>query len=270
MLIHFDNDKFEVKGGITNGSVLSELDLTSKKLKNVYYGAIISVDKDHVLVDFGAEKAGVLPIKSILPEHLSAKSISVGNNILVQVIEESEEVILTTFVCLSGSYFNFFPQSLNRIDNKNFTFPKFQADELFYELNLDLNIKIINGTEGKSQEELEWDLEVLMHHWQAIKDATLHCKPAILIHENSNPISDIIKMLSNTEVTELYIDDLKPFESMKKHLHTIGSKVKVFLYEEQGNILSSHKYIDWETVKSNQKRDVKKSVFKKIFSIFGK
>lgn len=273
MLIHFDDDKHEVRGGITDGSVLNELDLTIKKLNNIYYGVIKSVDIEHVNVDFGADKLGVIPIKNILPVYISNKKITIGQNILVQVVDESHDTILTTFICLSGTYLKFFPKNLNSIDKTSFTFSNFFNNKLVeqqYNLNSDLGIQLSKDGEGKSEEELEWDLAVLMHHWEAIKDATLNCKPTVLIHQNSNPILDIIKMLPKTEVTEVYLDNLKSFESIKKHLNAIGSKVKVFFYEQPDNILTSHKYIDWEVVKLSQKTNAKKSIFQKIFSIFSK
>lgn len=273
MLIHFDNDKHEVKAGISDGRILNNLNLVDDKVNNIYYGTIKSVEEERINVDFGANKLGILPTKSILSDYKSTQNMSIGKSILVQVVEESQETILTTFICLSGTYLKFFPQTLNKIDNKSFKFSNFFANKLSenqYDLNIDLRIQLTKDGEDKSKEELEWDLEVLMHHWQAIKDAALVCQSGVLIHEDSNPVLDIIKMLPKTGVAEVYIDNFESFEGIKKRLNVIGSNVGAFFYEQPENILTYHKYIDWEAVKLNQKSDDKKSVFKKLFSLFSK
>ena len=58
---------------------------------------------------------------------------------------------------------------------------------------------------GKSAEELEWDLNVLLNHWSAIKQASDSNPAPFLIHQESNVIVRAIRDYLRRDIGEILI-----------------------------------------------------------------
>jgi ribonuclease E len=85
---------------------------------------------------------------------------------------------------------------------------------------------------GKEYEELDWDLNVLLHHWNAISEAAQSRPAPFLIHQETNVILRAIRDYLRRDIGEVLIDRPKTFESVKKHIEVVRpdflSKVKLY------------------------------------------
>ena len=74
---------------------------------------------------------------------------------------------------------------------------------------------------GKSPEELQWDLKVLLHHWEAIKQASQSRPAPFLIHQESDVIVRAIRDYLRRDIGEILIDSPKVFEKAKAHIKLV-------------------------------------------------
>ena len=108
---------------------------------------------------------------------------------------------------------------------------------------------------GKSPEELQWDLKVLLHHWEAIKQASQNRPAPFLIHQESDVIVRAIRDYLRRDIGEILIDSPKVFEKAKEHIKLVRpdfiNRVKLY----QGEVpLFSHYQIESQ---SSQHSNVK-------------
>lgn len=240
--------------GISEDETFTELDTSDNQLLNIYYGVIKSVELDHVMVDFGASQLGMLPLENISQNYFNGleHKVEIGQNVIVQLLSESENTLLSTYISLTGSSIKFLPKNLNPIDGKSIkslSFSSFKESEKEYKINPDFSFVLLNGHENKNAEELEWDLNVLMHHWQAIKEVTLTREPTFLIHKEHNPIISPIKNAISIGATEIFVDDKEFFKQIKSYLELANSEVEVFYYDLPDSLINRYRRIDWETIK---------------------
>ncbi len=74
---------------------------------------------------------------------------------------------------------------------------------------------------GKSAEELEWDLNVQLKHWSAIKQAS-DSKPApFLIHQESNVIVRAIRDYLRRDIGEILIDSNSIYGRPLEHIRLV-------------------------------------------------
>ena len=104
----------------------------------------------------------------------------------------SKGAALTTFISLAGSYLVLMPNNpraggiSRRIEGDERTQLKAALSTL--ELPQGMGLIVRTAGVGKSAEELEWDLNVLLNHWGAIKGAADSNPAPFLIHQESNVI----------------------------------------------------------------------------------
>ena len=88
---------------------------------------------------------------------------------------------------------------------------------------------------GKSQEELAWDLNVLLKHWGAIKQAADSRPAPFLIHQESNVIVRAIRDYLRRDIGEILIDSDSIFERAKQHIELVRpdfiNRVKLYKSE---------------------------------------
>merc|ERR1712098_103000 len=86
--------------------------------------------------------------------------------------------------------------------------------EALSDLNVPKEMGLIVRTAGvgKSKEELEWDLNVLLHHWTAISEAASGRPAPFLIHQESNVIFRALRDYLRRDIGEVLIDSKKVFE----------------------------------------------------------
>ncbi|MBE3653671.1 ribonuclease E [Vibrio navarrensis] len=237
--------KEELRVALVDGQRLYDLDIESpgheSKKANIYKGRITRVEPslEAAFVDYGAERHGFLPLKEIAKEYFPDGYTYQGRPSIKEVLREGQEVIvqiekeergskgaaLTTFISLAGSYLVLMPNNpraggiSRRIEGDERTDLKTALSTL--ELPQGMGLIVRTAGVGKSAEELEWDLNVLLNHWAAIKDASESNPAPFLIHQESNVIVRAIRDYLRRDIGEILIDSNTIFERAKEHIQLV-------------------------------------------------
>ena len=273
--------KEELRVALVDGQRLFDLDIESpgheQKKANIYKGKITRVEPslEAAFVDYGAERHGFLPLKEIAREYFPDDYVFQGRPNIRDILSEGQEVIvqvnkeergnkgaaLTTFVSLAGSYLVIMPNNpraggiSRRIEGDERT----ELKEALSSLDVPEGVGLIVRTAGvgKSPEELQWDLKVLLHHWDAIKQASQNRPAPFLIHQESDVIVRAIRDYLRRDIGEILIDSPKVFEKAKEHIKLVRpdfiNRVKLY----QGEVpLFSHYQIESQ-IESAFQREVR-------------
>jgi ribonuclease E len=246
----------ELRVALVDGQRLYDLDIESpgheQKKANIYKGIITRVEPslEAAFVDYGAERHGFLPLKEIartcFPQGYKFEGrpnisdvISEGQEVIVQVDKEErgqKGAALTTFISLAGSYLVLMPNNpraggiSRRIEGDERTDLKDSLNRL--ELPDGMGLIVRTAGVGKSFEELEWDLSVLLVHWQAISDAAAADKAPFLIHQESNVIIRAVRDYLRRDIGEILIDKPRIFEQALQHIQLVrpdfANRVKLY------------------------------------------
>ena len=151
-----------------------------------------------------------------------------GQEVIVQIDKEergTKGAALTTFISLAGSYLVLMPNNpraggiSRRIEGDERT----ELKEALSGLTVPDGMGLIVRTAGvgKSPEELEWDLNVLLNHWDSIHKASQQRSAPVLIHQESNVIVRAIRDYLRRDVGEILIDNPVIFERAKSHIELV-------------------------------------------------
>nr|WP_314953813.1 ribonuclease E [uncultured Aggregatibacter sp.] len=273
--------KEELRVALVDGQRLFDLDIESpgheQKKANIYKGKITRVEPslEAAFVDYGAERHGFLPLKEISREYFPADYVYQGRPNIRDIISEGQEVIvqvnkeergnkgaaLTTFISLAGSYLVIMPNNpraggiSRRIEGDE----RLELKDALSSLDVPEGVGLIVRTAGvgKSPEELQWDLKVLLHHWEAIKQASESRPAPFLIHQESDVIVRAIRDYLRRDIGEILIDSPKVYEKAKAHIKLVRpdfiNRVKLY----QGEVpLFSHYQIESQ-IESAFQREVR-------------
>lgn len=246
----------ELRVALVDGQQLYDLDIESpgheQKKSNIYKAKITRIEPslEAAFVDYGADRHGFLPMKEIAREYFPKGYSFQGRPNIKEVLHEGQEVIvqidkeergqkgaaLTTFISLAGSYLVLMPNNpraggiSRRIEGDERTDLKASLSKLTLPKGMGLIVRTAGV--GKDYEELEWDLNVLTHHWNAISEAAASRPAPFLIHQETNVILRAIRDYLRRDIGEVLIDRPKIFESVKKHIEIVRpdflSKVKLY------------------------------------------
>ncbi|HDL6161418.1 TPA: ribonuclease E, partial [Mannheimia haemolytica] len=258
--------KEELRVALVDGQRLFDLDIESpgheQKKSNIYKGKITRVEPslEAAFVDYGAERHGFLPLKEISREYFPSDYVFNGRPNIKDIIQEGQEVIvqvskeergnkgaaLTTFISLAGSYLVLMPNNpraggiSRRIEGDERLELKEALDCL--DVPEDVGLIVRTAGVGKSPEELQWDLKVLLHHWEAIKKAAESRPAPFLIHQESDVIVRAIRDYLRRDIGEILIDNKKVFEKAKNHIRLVRPDFinRVKLYEGEVPLFSHY------------------------------
>jgi len=246
----------ELRVALVDGQKLYDLDIESpgheQKKSNIYKAKITRIEPslEAAFVDYGADRHGFLPMKEIAREYFPKGYTFQGRPNIKEVLKEGQEVIvqidkeergqkgaaLTTFISLAGSYLVLMPNNpraggiSRRIEGDERSDLKASLSKLALPKGMGLIVRTAGV--GKDYDELEWDLNVLLHHWQAISDAAASTDAPVLIHQETNLILRAIRDYLRRDIGEVLIDRPKTFESVKKHIEVVRpdflSKIKLY------------------------------------------
>ncbi|OCH16355.1 ribonuclease E [Aliivibrio sp. 1S128] len=258
--------KEELRVALVDGQRLFDLDIESpgheSKKANIYKGKITRIEPslEAAFVDYGADRHGFLPLKEIAKEYFPQGYTYQGRPNIKDVLKEGQEVIvqvekeergnkgaaLTTFISLAGSYLVLMPNNpraggiSRRIEGDERTQLKAALSTL--ELPQGMGLIVRTAGVGKSAEELEWDLNVLLNHWEAVKHASESNQAPFLIHQESNVIVRAIRDYLRRDIGEILIDSPTIFDRARQHIQLIRpdflSRVK--LYEGEVPLFSHY------------------------------
>ena len=235
----------ELRVALVDGQKLYDLDIESpgheQKKANIYKGTITRVEPslEAAFVDYGADRHGFLPLKEIARNYFPNNYTFEGRPNIKDAVKEGQEVIiqidkeergqkgaaLTTFVSLAGSYLVLMPNNpraggiSRRIEGDERSELKAALDQL--DLPKGMGLIVRTAGVGKSYEELSWDLQVLLTHWEAISEAADERPAPFLIHQESNVIVRAIRDYLRRDVGEIIIDKPSIYEQALQHIELV-------------------------------------------------
>ncbi|MCW8092005.1 ribonuclease E [Alteromonas sp. ASW11-130] len=271
----------ELRVALVDGQRLYDLDIESpgheQKKANIYKGKITRVEPslEAAFVDYGAERHGFLPLKEIARTYFPDGYRFDGRPNIKDVIKEGQEVIiqidkeergqkgaaLTTFLSLAGSYLVLMPNNpraggiSRRIEGDERT----ELKESLNKLNLPDGMGLIVRTAGvgKSYEELEWDLKVLLTHWEAVSSVAKERPAPFLIHQESNVIVRAIRDYLRRDIGEILIDKTSVYEQALQHIRLVRPDFANRVKQYSGDVpLFSHFQIESQ-IESAFQREVR-------------
>ena len=222
----------ECRVAMVDGQFLYDLDIEvaarSQRKASIYKAKITRVEPslEAAFVDYGAERHGFLPFKEIAREYYAEKTtesgepasvkdvLAEGLELLVQVEKEErgrKGAALTTFPSLAGRYLVLMPNNpraggiSRRIEGEERTALREALSAL--EVPVGMGLIVRTAGVGKSQEELQWDLDYLLKLWRAIDIAASERSGPFLVYQESSVIIRALRDYFDKDVNEILIDD---------------------------------------------------------------
>ncbi len=254
MLINGTNPE-ELRLAILEGYRLENVyieQLGQQKKGNIYKGIVTRVERSlqAAFVDFGSERQGFLPFKEI-SDHYFIKEVDNTQQLNIgDVLKEGQELIvqvekvergnkgaaLTTLVKIAGSYLVLMANS-SRMGGISRQIDGEDRDSLRDILNRlplpdDMGVIIRTAGVGKSFEELDWDLGILLRLWNVIQEASAKASPPALIHQESDFVVRALRDFLQMDTDEIILDVPELYQRAKEHLEKIrpefAEKVKLY------------------------------------------
>lgn len=224
--------KEELRVALVDGQRLYDLDIETvsnkQKKANIYKGRITRVEPslEAAFVDYGMERHGFLPIKEIAKEYFSGstatnngkpdykKLIKEGQEVMVQVEKEergNKGAALTTYIGLAGRYLVLMPNNakgggvsrrIQGADRKELKDTLEQVD-----VPDESSVIIRTAGVGRSQQELQWDMDYQTQVWKAISEAYQQVEVGALLYQESNIIVRALRDYFREDIAQILVDD---------------------------------------------------------------
>ena len=257
MLINATHKDQELRVALANGQQLYDLIINSsareEKQSNIYKGTITRIEPslEAAFVNYGEERHGFLPLKEVARSCFKSSYEDTGRRPTIhEVLEEGQELIvqidkeergnkgaaLTTCISLPGSYLVLMPNNpraggiSRRIEGDE----RSELRENLASLTLPEGMGLIVRTagSGKSHDELQWDLDILLRHWNAIEQVSKSRPAPFLIYQESNVVIRAIRDYLRKDIDEVLIDEPAVYEEVLQHIQLVRpdfcSRVKIY------------------------------------------
>ncbi|MCC2667408.1 MAG: RNase [Gammaproteobacteria bacterium] len=260
MLINATHKTEELRVALADGQQLYDLIIESaaheQTKSSIYKGIVTRREKslEAAFVDFGGGRHGFLPLKEVARSCFSDKFdessgkrptidevLEEGQEIIVQVDKEergSKGAALTTNISLPGSFVVLMPNNpraggvSQRIEGEE----RSEIREKLSALQLPEGMGIIVRTagSGRSLEELQWDLAILLRHWEAIQQAARERPGPFLIYQESNAVIRAVRDYLRKDIDEVLIDEPGTYEEVLNHIKVVRPDFthRVKLYQD--------------------------------------
>jgi ribonuclease E len=233
----------ELRVALVDGQKLYDLDIEvparGQKKSNVYKGKITRVEPslEAAFVDYGAERHGFLPLKEVARLYFRdgageasgrvtiKEALREGQEVIVQVEKEergNKGAALTTFISLAGRYLVLMPSNpraggvSRRIEGEDRNIVRDAMSELEYPPDMGLIVRTAGV--GRNAEELQWDLDYLLHLWSSIETAAGQRPAPFLIYQESNVIIRALRDHLRGDIGEILIDDARVFQRAQEFM----------------------------------------------------
>ena len=253
----------ELRVAIVDGQKLIDLDIESagkeQRKSNIYKAVITRLEPslEAAFVEYGGERHGFLPFKEISrayfkesadPARIRAQdALHEGQELIVQVDKDergTKGAALTTYISLAGRHLVLMPNNprgggvSRRIEGED----RAELRDVMSQLNVPPGMSIIARTAGigRSEEELQWDLNYLLQLWRAIEDASKNQNGAFLIYQESSLVIRAIRDYFHQEIGEILIDTESIYEQACQFMsHVMPANVsRVKLYRDDVPLFS--------------------------------
>ncbi|MGH8551904.1 MAG: Rne/Rng family ribonuclease, partial [Methylococcales bacterium] len=236
----------ELRIALVDGQKLYDFDIEipsrEQKKSNIYKGKITRIEPslEAAFIDYGAERHGFLPFKEIAAEYLSdtrqgapsrsnvKSSIREGMEIVVQIEKEergNKGAALTTYLSLAGSYLVLMPNNpraggiSRRIDTDSRNGIREMVESL--ELPEGMGLIVRTAGSGKSEEDLQWDLDYLLQLWEAIDRSGKERSAPSLIFQESNVVIRALRDHLRADIDEIQVDNLATYTMVRNFLQQV-------------------------------------------------
>ncbi|WON73259.1 Rne/Rng family ribonuclease [Nitrosospira sp. Is2] len=253
----------ELRVAIVDGQKLIDLDIESagkeQRKSNIYKGVITRLEPslEAAFVEYGGERHGFLPFKEISRSYFKESAepartriqdaLHEGQELIVQVDKDergTKGAALTTYISLAGRYLVLMPNNprgggvSRRIEGED----RAELRDVMSKLSIPAGMSIIARTAGigRSEEELQWDLNYLLQLWRAIEDASKSQSGAFLIYQESSLVIRAIRDYFHQEIGEILIDTESIYEQACQFMsHVMPANVgRVKLYRDDVPLFS--------------------------------
>lgn len=250
----------ELRVALVDGQRLYDLDIENRahtqKKANIYKGKITRVEPslEAAFVEYGSDRHGFLPLKEIAPQYFKKSTggeqgrqqikdlVKEGQEVIVQVEKEergNKGAALTTFISLAGRYMVLMPNNpraggiSRRIEGDERT----ELREAMRNLAIPEGCGIIVRTAGigRSAEELQWDLDYLLHLWGIIEKEAQQCSAPHFLFQESNVVIRAIRDYLRPDIGEVIIDSPEVYQLASAFIQQVmpNDHGKVRFYEDK-------------------------------------
>lgn len=236
----------ELRVAIVDGQKLYNLDIETagreQKKANIYKGKITRVEPslEAAFVDYGSDRHGFLPLKEISRHYFTGSAKESGGRVQIKdAVKEGQELIvqiekeergnkgaaLTTFISLAGRYLVLMPNNpraggiSRRIEGQE----RNELRDAMSGLEIPDGSGLIVRTAGigKSQEDLQWDLDYLLQLWEAIETSAKEKPAPFLIYQESNVIIRSIRDHLRADIGEIVIDHPEVYAEAQEFIEQV-------------------------------------------------
>jgi len=249
----------ELRVAIVDGQRLIDLDIEiagkEQRKSNIYKAIITRLEPslEAAFVDYGAGRHGFLPYKEIAPtcfndpsvttspSHRIADLLREGQELIVQVDKDergNKGAALTTYISLAGRYLVLMPNNPQGggVSRRISAEERAELREVIANLQIPEGMSVIARTAGigRSEEELQWDLNYLVQLWRAIEEAANNQNGIFLIYQESSLVIRAIRDYFHAEINEILIDNPEIYEQANQFMaHVMPANVeRLKLYQD--------------------------------------
>ena len=264
-------DRDELRLAVIHNNYLFDMDTErperGQQKGNIYKAKITSIEKSLAAVfvkyDVGKDsKHGFLPFKA-LPQAALGKDgdqpidykdidshVKPGNELLIQVEKEvrgNKGASVTGMISLAGAYLVLSPNNTNigGISRKIEGTERDELKEKLSQLKIPASMGVIIRTAGlgKTLEQLQWDLDILLNHWETIQTAAAPIKAPALIQEEGNIVIRAIRDHLNQDINEIIINKKDSYDLACKYINLIKPELsdKVTFYNKETPLFTQYK-----------------------------
>jgi ribonuclease E len=236
----------ELRVAMVDGQKLYDLDIEvpsrEQKKSNVYKGKITRVEPslEAAFVDYGAERHGFLPLKEVARIYFSPDALEGSGRVSIKdALQEGQELVvqvekeergqkgaaLTTFISLAGRFLVLMPNNpraggvSRRIegDERNMVRDAMSA----LDIPAGMGLIVRTAGVGRNVEELQWDLDYLLHLWSSIDTASAERSAPFLIYQERNVIIRALRDYLRGDIGEILIDDAGVFDKARTFMEQV-------------------------------------------------
>lgn len=252
----------EIRVALCKDNHLYDFDLENRtreqKKANIYKGHVTRVEPslEAVFVEYGSQRQGFLPIREIANEYLSGnprdenikKLIKEGDELIVQVEKEergNKGAALSTYVSLAGRYLVLMPNNPRGGGISRQISGKLREDmkRMLSNLELPKGMSVIIRTAGigKSQDELQHDLNHLLNIWNAIQEQNKKYPSPRLVHQEAGVVTRAVRDYLRDDISEIWIDNENAYNEAANFVKAVMPR----------QIEKLRKYTDYEPMFAN-------------------
>ena len=253
----------ELRVAVVDGQKLVDLDIEfagkEQRKGNIYKAVVTRIEPslEAAFVEYGGERHGFLPFKEISRAYFK-ESVDSGRIRIQDALRENQELIvqvdkdergnkgaaLTTYISLAGRHLVLMPNNprgggvSRRIEGED----RAELRDVMAQLNIPSGMSIIARTAGigRSEEELQWDLNYLLQLWRAIEDASKGQSGAFLIYQESSLVIRAIRDYFHQEIGEILIDTESIYDQARQFMAHVmpGNVDRVKFYQDDVPLFS--------------------------------